>query len=149
MQTEIRCSAGISVELLDWVVLVSASCSSSPSKGTTSTLGRVECRFDHTALAARPLHSAFGRTLAHTARSWIDLERQQRVDLTGSPSRRRMAGVCAKLTAGVDVNQTLGIAAVDVAAGGKTPVHLGAMASPRRRTARFAHASNALHPTLV
>jgi hypothetical protein len=53
--------------------------------------------------------------------------------------------MCAKLTAGVDVNQTLGIAAVDVAAGGKTPVHLSAMA----RTARFAHASNALHPTLV
>src|SRR6476659_7270910 len=81
MQTEIRCSAGISVELLDWVVLVSAPCSSSPSKGTTSTLARVECRFDHTALAARPLHSAFGRTLAHTSRSWIDLERQQKVDL--------------------------------------------------------------------
>jgi hypothetical protein len=59
MQTEIRCSAGISVELLDWVVLVSAPCSSSPSKGTTSTLAHVECRFDHTALAARPLHSAF------------------------------------------------------------------------------------------
>jgi hypothetical protein len=57
-----------------------------------------------------------------------------------------MTTVCAKLTAGVDVNQTLGIAAVDVAAGGKTPVHVGAMASPRRRTARFAHASNALHP---
>jgi hypothetical protein len=59
-----------------------------PFKGTTSTLGPVECRFDHTALAARPLHSAFGRTLAHTARSWIDLERQQRVELTRSPRRR-------------------------------------------------------------
>jgi hypothetical protein len=34
------------------------------------------------------LHSAFGRTLAHTARSWIDLERQQRVELTRSPRRR-------------------------------------------------------------
>src|ERR1700722_2613242 len=45
-----------------------------PSKGTTSTLGPVEYRFDHTALAARPLHSAFGRTLAHTGRSWIDLD---------------------------------------------------------------------------
>jgi hypothetical protein len=50
-----------------------------PSKGATSTLGPVECRFDHTALAARPLRSAFGRTLAHTVRSWIDPERQQRV----------------------------------------------------------------------
>jgi hypothetical protein len=76
-------------------------------------------------------------------------EGRLRVDLMRSPSPRRMAAICAKLTAGVDVNQTLGIAAVDVAAGGKTPVHLGAMASPRRRTARFAHASNALHPTLV
>jgi hypothetical protein len=49
----------------------------------------------------------------------------------------------------IDVNRTLKIAAVDVAAGGKTPVHLSAMASLRRRTARFAHASNALNPTLV
>jgi hypothetical protein len=71
-----------------------------------------------------------------------DLEGQERVEVTRSPSRRRMTAVCAKLTAGVD-------AAVDVAAGGKTPVHLGAMASPRRRTPRFAHASNALRPTLV
>jgi hypothetical protein len=63
--------------------------------------------------------------------------------------RQGTTAICAKLTAGIDVNQTLGIAAVDVAAGGKTPVHLGAMASPRRRTARFARASNALHPTLV
>jgi hypothetical protein len=54
------------------------------SQGATSTLGPVECRFDNTALAARPLHSVF-RTLAHTARSWIDLERQQGSFLTHSP----------------------------------------------------------------
>ena len=35
--------------------------------------------------------------------------------------RPDMAAICAKLPAGVDVNRTLGIAAVDVAALGKTP----------------------------
>jgi hypothetical protein len=49
----------------------------------------------------------------------------------------------------IDVNRTLKIAALDVVAGGKILVHLSAMASLRRSTARFADASNALHPTLV
>jgi hypothetical protein len=40
-------------------------------------------------------------------------------------------------------------ATVDVAVGGKTPVHLSAMASLRRRTARFAHASIAIHSASV
>jgi hypothetical protein len=67
------------------------------------------------------------------------------------PVRRtvRQRPLLANRPAGVEVNRTLKIAAVDVAAGGKTPVHLSAMASLRRHTARFAHASNALHPTLV
>src|SRR6478736_2494283 len=37
---------------------------------------RVECRFDHTTLAVRRIPPS----LAYAARSWIDLERQQRVD---------------------------------------------------------------------
>jgi chromosome segregation and condensation protein ScpB len=39
------------------------------------------------ALAARPLHSAFARTLAHTTRSWIDLERQALVRVVGQTCR--------------------------------------------------------------
>src|ERR1700722_678028 len=96
-----------------------------------------------------PVSDGKVRSYAHSFRTEYPVERQKRVDLTRSPSPCGMAAICAKQTAGVDVIQTLGIAAVDVAAGGKTSVHLGAMASPRRRTARFAHASNALHPTLV
>jgi len=48
----------------------------------------------------------------------VDLEGKQRVDLTRSPTRRRMAGICAQRTAGVDVERSLRIAAVDVAVEG-------------------------------
>jgi hypothetical protein len=44
-------------------------------------------------------------------RSWCDLTR--------SPSRRRMAGICAKRTASVDVKRLSQIPAVDVAVAGK------------------------------
>jgi hypothetical protein len=89
-----------------------------------------------------PLPDRLARPLGEdVAKGRLFAERQERAEC--GPT------VVASGTPAIDVNQTLGIAAVDVAAGGKTPVHLGAMASPRRRTARFAHASNALHPTLV
>jgi hypothetical protein len=41
------------------------------------------------------------------------------VELTSSPSRRRMAGICAKRTASVDVKRLSQIPAVDVAVAGK------------------------------
>ena len=48
-----------------------------------------------------------------------DLEGQRRVDLTRSPTRRRITGICAHRTAGVDVERTLWIAAVESTLGGK------------------------------
>jgi hypothetical protein len=38
-----------------------------------------------------------------------DRERALRVDLTGSPSRRRMGAICARRTAGVGAKPTAGV----------------------------------------
>jgi hypothetical protein len=55
---------------------------------------------------------AFSRKIAFLKLSPVpraNLEGQQRVDLTRSPSRRRMTGICAKLTAGVDVKLSFAV----------------------------------------
>jgi hypothetical protein len=84
------------------------------AKGCAAILPMDGCHYDGCVLFERVLHARKGapeafhvlgllHMLAHSSRSSPEPEGRLRVDLTRSPRRRRMAGICAQRTAGVDV----------------------------------------------